>query len=264
MQRLGHTLSSYQPDHLLLTPDTFVRAPRPGMESATAIVHVSPAVGAGFTQYTAEFEAGGRLGPAMGQRFVYVLEGEVSVDGRALAADGYAYLPEECDAPVTGGAGARASVIEKPYRALDGVERPAMLISGERSAPPKPLMDDADLQVRVLLPGHPGFDFAVNTMTFQPGASLPMVEIHVMEHGLVDAGGRRHLPPGREVVSGDGGRFHLDGALLPAVVRRARQDTGEISHLQRLEPMKLEIDIASPVRGAGIARRLSPTRRRPP
>ena len=26
---------------------------------------------------------------------------------------------------------------------------------------------------------------AVNTMTFQPGASLSMVEIHVMEHGLM-------------------------------------------------------------------------------
>ena len=29
------------------------------------------------------------------------------------------------------------------------------------------------------------FDFAVNTMTFQPGASLSMVEMHVMEHGLM-------------------------------------------------------------------------------
>ncbi|SPE37312.1 Cupin 2, conserved barrel domain protein [Candidatus Sulfopaludibacter sp. SbA6] len=185
MQRLGYTRSSYQPDHLLLTPDTFVRAPRPGMENATAIVHVSPAVGAGFTQYTAEFEAAGRLGPASGQRFVYVLEGDVSVDGRPLGADGYAYLPEECDASVTGGAGARVSVIEKPYRALDGVAQPAMLIAAECAVAPKPLLDDADLQVRVLLPGHPGFDFAVNTMTFQPGASLPMVEIHMMEHGLV-------------------------------------------------------------------------------
>src|SRR2546425_732639 len=29
------------------------------------------------------------------------------------------------------------------------------------------------------------FDCAVNTMTFAPDASLPMVEIHVMEHGLL-------------------------------------------------------------------------------
>jgi (S)-ureidoglycine aminohydrolase len=155
------------------------------MQNATAIVHVSPAVGAGFTQYTAEFESGGRLGTASGQRFLYVLAGEVTVGGRALSAGGYAYLPENCDAAATGSAGARASVIEKPYRRLDDVEPPAMFAAAEESVAPKALMDDPDLQVRCLLPDDPAFDFAVNTMTFQPGASLPMVEIHVMEHGLV-------------------------------------------------------------------------------
>jgi (S)-ureidoglycine aminohydrolase len=36
-----------------------------------------------------------------------------------------------------------------------------------------------------LLPDEPQFDFAVNTMVYQPGASLRMVEMHVMEHGLI-------------------------------------------------------------------------------
>jgi (S)-ureidoglycine aminohydrolase len=47
------------------------------------------------------------------------------------------------------------------------------------------LMGDEDLQVRGLLPDSPSFDFAVNTMTYQPGAALALVEIHVMEHGLL-------------------------------------------------------------------------------
>jgi (S)-ureidoglycine aminohydrolase len=46
-------------------------------------------------------------------------------------------------------------------------------------------MGDDALEVRVLIPADPAFDFAVNTMTFQPGAELSMVEIHVMEHGLL-------------------------------------------------------------------------------
>jgi (S)-ureidoglycine aminohydrolase len=29
------------------------------------------------------------------------------------------------------------------------------------------------------------FDFAVNSMVYQPGAALRMVEMHVMEHGLL-------------------------------------------------------------------------------
>jgi (S)-ureidoglycine aminohydrolase len=44
---------------------------------------------------------------------------------------------------------------------------------------------DEALEVRTLVPADTAFDFAVNTMTFQPGAALSMVEIHVMEHGLV-------------------------------------------------------------------------------
>jgi (S)-ureidoglycine aminohydrolase len=46
-------------------------------------------------------------------------------------------------------------------------------------------MGDDALQVRGLIPDNPSFDFAVNTMTYLPGAALSMVEIHVMEHGLL-------------------------------------------------------------------------------
>ena len=48
-----------------------------------------------------------------------------------------------------------------------------------------PLMGDAGLRVRSLMPDGPAYDFAVNTMTYDPGAALSMVEIHVMEHGLL-------------------------------------------------------------------------------
>ena len=182
MQRLGFTRSAHQTDHLLLTPDTFVRAPRPGMHQATAIVHISPAAGAKFTQYTAEFEPDGRLGPANGERFLYVLEGEVSVDGRALRSGGYGYFPPGCEVSIAARGAARATVIEKPY---DGANPPAMFTGNESSVPPKALMDDPDLQVRALIPEDTAFDFAVNTMIFQPGAALSMVEMHVMEHGLM-------------------------------------------------------------------------------
>ena len=95
-------------------------------------------------------------------------------------------------------------------------------------------------EVRALLPDDPAFDFAVNTMTFQPGAALPMVEIHVMEHGLLmlEGGGIYRLGDHWYPVTGR--RLHLDGAVLPAMVRRDRQDAREISHLQRLEPPSVE------------------------
>ena len=93
MNQLGHTRSAYHRDHLLQTPDTFVRAPLPGMDKVTAIVHVAPPAGAAFTQYTAEFEAGGVLEPGPLQRFVYVLEGELETSGETLSAGGFLYCP---------------------------------------------------------------------------------------------------------------------------------------------------------------------------
>ncbi|HEV3332655.1 MAG TPA: (S)-ureidoglycine aminohydrolase [Bryobacteraceae bacterium] len=184
MQRLGYTRSSRQQDHLLLTPDTFIRAPLPGMRRATAVVHVSSAMGAGFTQYTAEFEAGGALAPTGTQRFVYVIEGELTAGDRRLAAGDYCYLAAAQAAHIEAAVSSRAAVIEKAYKPLEKTP-PCILTGRESDLEPKPLMGDEALAVRVLLPDDFAFDFAVNTMTFQPGAALPMVEIHVMEHGLL-------------------------------------------------------------------------------
>src|SRR5205807_7879549 len=75
VHNLGQTRSSQQRNHLLLTADTFVRTPLPGMKDCTAIVHAGPATGAKFTQYTAEFAAGGELGATPAQRFVFVMDG---------------------------------------------------------------------------------------------------------------------------------------------------------------------------------------------
>ena len=189
MHNLGQTRSSQKSNHLLITPDTFVRNPLPGMKKCMAIVHAGPAVGARFTQYTAEFEAGGELGSTQSQRFIFVMEGNVTVEingkRNKLGTRGYAYLPEGLPHRVVSAKTSRVSVIEKPYQALPSVEPPRLIVSNEQDVSSHPLGDDPDLQVRCLLPDQMNFDFAVNTMTFQPGASLSMVEMHVMEHGLM-------------------------------------------------------------------------------
>jgi (S)-ureidoglycine aminohydrolase len=159
------------------------------MKGCAAIVHASPALGARFVQYTAEFESGGELGPTSAQRFIFVLEGQLrlEVDGRQsdVGIRGYAYLTEDLPHRIVATTQSRAAVIEKRYQRLDSVESPRVLISSEDVVPPHSLDDDESLQVRCLLPDRMNFDFAVNTMVYQPGASLSMVEMHVMEHGLL-------------------------------------------------------------------------------
>jgi (S)-ureidoglycine aminohydrolase len=189
LHNLGRTRSSQQLNHLLLTPDTFVRAPLPGMKNCTAVVHVGPALGAAFTQYTAEFESGGELGGAAAQRFLYVLEGAVNVEAKGkpgkLAARGYACFPEGSAHRVVATQKSRVAVVEKAYQPLDAAKRPSAIVSSEDAVTSHALGDDPDLQVKCLLPDTMSFDFAVNTMTYQPGAALSMVEMHVMEHGLL-------------------------------------------------------------------------------
>src|SRR5215510_10235221 len=123
-------------DHRLQTPDTFVRAPLPGMRNATAIVHTSPAGGSAFVQYTAEFERGGALAACGDQRFVYVLEGHIGVGPNVLEAGGFAYIaPGEATRVCSDGT-ARAAIIEKPYHPLAGVTAPSLLTGRETEVAP--------------------------------------------------------------------------------------------------------------------------------
>jgi (S)-ureidoglycine aminohydrolase len=202
MHHLGFTRSSTERDHLLLTPDTFVRTPLPGLTNGTAIVHVSPQIGAGFTMMTIEMDAGGELAHGPAQRLAYVLEGEVSLwnPGREaphlLRAGGYAFCPHNFEHTVRAQSKARMVVIDKNFQALDGdtartlaqrdsPDQPWFFVGSENKVAGTPLNGDADLIVRSLMPDSLAFDFACNTMTYQPGAGLAQVEIHYMEHGLL-------------------------------------------------------------------------------
>ncbi len=154
-----------------------------------AIVHTSPAIGARFTQYTAEMESGGRLGDTSAQRFVYVLNGTVTVtisgDAQILETDGFAYLPQGSDHTIEATTESRIEVFEKTWIFVENQPAPPQVFGNEKDVPSQPLMGDADLQVRSLMPDSMAYDFAVNTMEYKPGAALAMVEMHVMEHGLL-------------------------------------------------------------------------------
>lgn len=205
MHNLGHTRSAHHRNHLLLTPDTFVRTTLPGMTAATAIVHISPALGAAFTQYTAEFENGGELPATSAQRFIYVTDGSIHLNAagndQQLGPRGFAYLPLGATHRIVSSGKSRAQIIEKNYVQVPSITAPGIIVGNEDKISSSALGDDPALQVKCLLPDNPSFDFAVNTMTYQPGAALSMVEMHVMEHGLMMLEG--------------GGIYRLDDSWYP-------------------------------------------------
>lgn len=189
MHKLGHTRSVLRREYLLQTPDSFVRIPLPCLSNAMAIVHTGAAGGAAFAEFTVEFDRGGVLRSVGRQRFLYVLDGEFRLQRNGedcrLNVGTFAYVPATVAHSVVADSAGRVLVIEREAAASHGEKEPAVLVGLEGDCAATPLMGDADLEVRALMPEGAEYDFAVNTMTFRPGAALSMVEVHVMEHGLL-------------------------------------------------------------------------------
>lgn len=186
----GTTRSRVTQQYALLTPDSFVYSPLPGWTGSRMSVHISPAMGANFTQYSAWMEQGGVSGePVDGvERFIYVDLGEVVVNVGSkihkLAEGAYAFLPAGVSHTITASQAARLDVFEKIYTPRNGIGMPEPVFGREQAIPGGPFMGDEAATLKLLLPDSPEYDLAVNLFTYQPGANLPQVEIHVMEHGL--------------------------------------------------------------------------------
>jgi (S)-ureidoglycine aminohydrolase len=219
VQHLGSTRSRRGLNHLLQTPDTFIRSPLPGANGVESILHAAPQLGAQFTQFTAEFSAGGSLSSGPAQRFLYVLEGDIELTAAGkqhnLAPGGFAYIPQGVAHSIRSAGKARAAVIDKAYEPQAGAPAPEIVVGSESAVTPIALMGDEALRVCALMPDGPPYDFAVNTMTYDPGASLSLVEIHVMEHGLLmlEGGGIYRL--GDEWYPVQAGDFIWMGAYCP-------------------------------------------------
>jgi (S)-ureidoglycine aminohydrolase len=126
---------------------------------------------------------------------VFVLDGEVVLatttgSEHRLVDGGFAYLPPNLEASLNALRAARLIVFEKRYRAQAGVDSPGLVCGHEQEVSGLPFLGDPAARLQTLLPSTLAFDLAVNLFTYDPGATLPMVESHVMEHGLLMLSGQ--------------------------------------------------------------------------
>jgi (S)-ureidoglycine aminohydrolase len=192
MELFATTRSRLQRSHAVFAPESFVRSDLPGWERTQGVILISPRIGARFVQYLALMEAGGRAAapPEGVERMLYVVEGRVSLGlpgavGRVLEAGGFAYWPPGAAGMVEALDSSRLNIFEKRYLSRSGVPVPEPIFGNVSEVAGAPFLGDLDAVLKVLLPVDPRFDLAVNVFTFQPGAALPLVEMHVMEHGLL-------------------------------------------------------------------------------
>jgi (S)-ureidoglycine aminohydrolase len=193
----GFTRSVVKRRYALLTPNGFVHGHLPGWDKAVCNVLISPGMGARFSQILITLEQEGQCEGNTGphQYFIYLLEGSASIlideKRHRLEPGSFVYLPGAKDVRLrSGAAGTRILLFKKAYQTLAATSVPTALVGQQKEIKGNPFLGNEDARLQVLLPDEPAFDMAVNIFTYQPGATLPFVETHVMEHGLMMLGGQ--------------------------------------------------------------------------
>ena len=189
----GFTRTIVKSRYALITPDGFVSSNLPGWRNVVAVVNISPVMnGPRFTQLQITLEQNGSGAGNSGatENFIYVLDGRCSAklggEKFNLTAGCYVYLPTETDFYFGGTVkGTRLLIFQKQLQPLTGANKISVIVGHEKDVPGNPFLGNKDARLQVLLPDQPAFDMAVNIFTYQPGATLPFVETHIMEHGLL-------------------------------------------------------------------------------
>lgn len=149
-----------------------------------------------FSQYIMEVQPGGgsdrpETDPEA-QGVLFVVEGSASltVAGQTheLTPGGYAYLPPSSGWTLRnrGAETLRFHWIRKAYEPVEGLDAPDVLILNENDIAPTVMPDTEGrwATTRFVDPSDLRHDMHVTVVTFEPGAVIPFLETHVMEHGL--------------------------------------------------------------------------------
>jgi (S)-ureidoglycine aminohydrolase len=185
-----HARTTVRRDHAMIAPESHVPGPVPGWSGAEHVQVVAPAMGARFSMALVAMAPGAAAGPPADGcgRAIYVVDGALTLEAggtHVLGPGGFAYLPPGEAHALATDAQARVCVIDKPYVAVAGADRGRRVVGEASAIAPVDFLGDPRVRVTALLPEEPSLDLALNVMTFDPGASLPFVEAHVMEHGLL-------------------------------------------------------------------------------
>jgi (S)-ureidoglycine aminohydrolase len=160
----------------------------PGVE---AQILAAPAMGADFAEYMLHVPTGRGTSCSSSGRieiFLYVLKGDfrVVIEGTQhdLQTGGFAFIPHTSDYRLTSMSDGTLLLLKKAYEPAVGIDAPHTIVGNEADVPGAVYMNDPGALLQTLIPDESRFDLAMNIFTFAPGHSLPVVETHVMEHGL--------------------------------------------------------------------------------
>jgi (S)-ureidoglycine aminohydrolase len=180
-----------------------------------------------FAQYVMEVQPGGgsdRPEPDAGAEGVlFVMEGEITVtlggEEHRMVPGGWAYLPpaSQWTLRATGKDPACFHWVRKLYEKVDGIEVPEAVVTNEQDVVPLSMPGTAGkwATTRMIDPDDLRHDMHVNIVTLEPGAVIPFMETHVMEHGLYVLEGKAVYRLNQDWVEVEAGDFMWLRAFCP-------------------------------------------------
>ncbi|RKR83810.1 (S)-ureidoglycine aminohydrolase [Mucilaginibacter gracilis] len=186
------TRSVVKRNHAVIAPDGYINSNVPGWENCTVNVIINEQMGANLCQTLITAAKGCKLSglTKASQIFFYVVEGSCTVSigsqNKVLTKGQFVYVPIGKEYLFDGFAeGSQLLTFHKVYEYIDGYDVPDTYFGDAADIEGPIYMNDDALRIQVLLPPDLSFDMAVNIFTYQTGGNLPMVETHIMEHGLL-------------------------------------------------------------------------------
>ncbi len=115
---------------------------------------------------------------------------ELADESISLTDGGFIFLPWHTAFAIIGNDETRVTVFRKVFEFQESFGPPPMVFGMASTTPGEPFLGNPRALLQTLLPVDPRYDMAVNIFTYQPGATLPFVETHIMEHGLLMLSGQ--------------------------------------------------------------------------
>ncbi|MGF9563840.1 bifunctional allantoicase/(S)-ureidoglycine aminohydrolase [Neorhizobium sp. JUb45] len=180
-----------------------------------------------FSQYIVEVEPGGgsvRPEPdARAQAAIFVVDGGVTITldgaGHVLKTGSFAYLPAGSAWTIRndGAEAVRFHWVRKVFKVVEGLEAPPAIFSHEDDCEMHAMPDTEGrwATTRFIDPSDVRYDMHLNIVTFEPGATIPFMETHIMEHGLYVLEGKAVYRLNSDWVEVEAGDFMWLRAYCP-------------------------------------------------
>jgi len=186
------TRSVVKSNHAVIAPDGYINSVVPGWDNCMVNVIINEQMGAHLCQTIITAKDGAVVGGVTkaSQVFFYVIKGQctANVDGQTkkMTQGHFVYIPTGKDYRFSQmDEGTQLLTFHKVYEPLEGYAQPTVIFGDAANVPGPAYLGDDALRLQVLLPDDLSFDMAVNIFTYDSGGHLPMVETHIMEHGLL-------------------------------------------------------------------------------